>query len=302
MIKFSIVITTYNRLKDLKITLKSLENLIQRNDVELVICDDYSTDGTQVFLKNNYIKHTLILNKKSRGLIYNRNILNSIAKGNYIISLDDDAQFLSENILEEIEKCFLSNLKCGVQSLRIFWGKEKPSIIKSIEEFQVNKGFVGCGHVWRKSAWESIVDYPSWFIFYGEEDFASFQLFKKGWDILYNPNILVHHRVDIKSRKKEQDYRLRLRRSFRSGWYLYFLFYPLKEIPRRLSYTLWQQIKLKTFKGDFKATIGVFQAILDVIYNFPKLLKNANRLTVNEFKEYQKLPETKLYWKPEKKS
>ena len=34
---------------------------------------------------------------------------------------------------------------------------------------------------------------------------------------------------------------------------MYFLFYPIKVIPRRLSYTLWQQIKKKTFKGDIKA-------------------------------------------------
>ena len=83
---------------------------------------------------------------------------------------------------------------------------------------------------------------------------------------------------------------------------MYFLFYPIKEIPRRLAYTLWQQIKNKTLKGDFKATVAIFQAVLDVGYNFPKLVKKANRLTVQEFKEYQQLPDTKLYWKPEKKS
>jgi glycosyltransferase involved in cell wall biosynthesis len=300
MIKFSIVITTYNRLKDLKITLTSLGRLIERKDVELVICDDYSTDGTQFFLKNHYDTHTLIFNKKSQGLIYNRNVLNNIAKGDYIISLDDDAQFLSENVLEQIEKCFLSNLKCGAQNLRIYWDIESPSSIISIENIELNKGFVGCGHVWRKLAWDSIVEYPSWFVFYGEEDFSAFQLLKKGWDIIYNPKVLVHHRVDIKSRKKQKDYRLRLRRSFRSGWYLYFLFYPIKEIPRRLVYTFWQQIKNKTLKGDFKATIAIFQAIFDVVYNFPRLMKNSNRLTSQEFLKYQQLPDTKLYWNPKK--
>ncbi|MGY5354053.1 glycosyltransferase family 2 protein [Wenyingzhuangia sp. IMCC45467] len=299
-IKFSIVITTKNRLKDLIYTLKTLEVYTQRNDVEMIICDDASTDGTQEFLKNNCLEYTLIFNKKSKGLIANRNTLNNLAKGEYIISLDDDANFLSENVLEEIEKCFIDYPKCGVQNLRIFWSKKTPENKISTEKYQLNKGFVGCGHVWRKIAWDEIPNYPEWFVFYGEEDFAAFQLFKQGWNILYNPKVLVHHRVDIKLRKKQKDYRLRLRRSLRSGWYLYLLFYPTNEIPKRFIYTFWQQIKKKTFKGDVKATIAVFQAILDVIYNFPRIIKNANRLTTQEFKEYQQLPDTKLYWKPNK--
>ncbi|MDO3695124.1 glycosyltransferase [Wenyingzhuangia sp. chi5] len=298
--KFSIVITTRNRLKDLKITLKSLGKILVRNDIELLICDDASIDGTQEFLKEKYSEHHLILNKKSKGLIANRNTLNNLAKGEYIISLDDDAHFLTENVVEEIEKCFVENPTCAVQSLRIFWGIETPNVLVEKDTSQICKGFVGCGHVWRKKAWDEIPNYPQWFVFYGEEDFASFQLLKEGWEVIYNPKVLVHHRVDIKSRKKQKDYRLRLRRSLRSGWYLYLLFYPIKEIPRRFLYTLWIQVKKKTFKGDVKATLAIIQALLDIFYNIPKLSKNSNRLTKKEFKLYQELPDTKLYWDPNK--
>ena len=105
-IKFSIVITTKNRLKDLQITLASLEIHVHRNDVELLICDDASTDGTHEFLKENFENTDLILNQKSKGLIANRNLLNNKAQGDYMISLDDDAQFVSDNFLEEIELFF----------------------------------------------------------------------------------------------------------------------------------------------------------------------------------------------------
>ena len=60
-----------------------------------------------------------------------------------------------------------------------------------------------------------------------------------------------------------------MRRSLRSGWYLYGLFFPLREIPRRFLYTLWVQLKKKTFKGDVKATIGIFQALIDVLLHIP---------------------------------
>ena len=184
-------------------------------------------------------------------------------------------------------------------SFRIFWGIDKPSNNISKDIPSKVKFFIGCGHAWRKKHWKKTPDYPSWFVFYGEENFASYQLFKNNLEVHYNPNILVHHRVHVKSRKLNKDYITRLRRSFRSGWYLYFLFYPIKEIPRRLVYTLWIQIKNKTFKGDFKATIAVFLAMFDVLINFIRLFKNSNRLTNKEFKEYQQLPNTVLYWKPE---
>jgi hypothetical protein len=44
---------------------------------------------------------------------------------------------------------------------------------------KVLQSFVGCGHVWRMDAWRTIENYPEWFYFYGEEDFASYLLFKK---------------------------------------------------------------------------------------------------------------------------
>ena len=168
---------------------------------------------------------------------------------------------------------------------------------ESNEAIHRMKSFVGCGHVWRMSAWNEIPNYPSWFKFYGEEDYASFNLFKRNWEIHYFPEILVHHRVDIKKRKEHSDYISRTRMSLRSAWYLYFMFYPISEIPRRFIYSIWMQIKLKLFKGDFKAFYGLLLGLMDLLINSGRVLINADRLSKAEFQEYQKLPETKLYWK-----
>jgi len=295
---FSILITTKNRLKDLEYTLGKISYLIEKQNVECIICDDGSTDGTSNFIIKNYPFIQLIQNKKSKGLIYSRNKLLNLTTAKYAISLDDDAHFISKNPLGTIENYFNKNMNCGVISCRIFWSKDKPILTSTNDKPERVKGFIGCGHVWNMIAWKSIPNYPAWFIFYGEEDFAAFQLFKKEWEIHYVPEILVHHRVDIKSRKKEKDYRLRLRRSLRSGWYLYFLFYPWKQIPKRFLYTLWMQFKLKVFKGDFKALLAIVQALFDVLFNIPRLIKNSNRLSEEEFKTYSKLPDTKLYWTP----
>jgi len=299
--KYSILITTKNRLPDLVHTLQRIQHLIEREDVECVICDDGSIDGTSDYLNKNFSNIQLIQNEISKGLIYSRNRLLNLITTEYAISLDDDAHFITEHPLESIVAYFNENPKVGILGFRVFWSKENPESTFSNELPHRMKSFVGCGHVWNMKAWRTIPNYPEWFVFYGEEDFASYQLFKKKWEIHYLPQVLVHHRVDIKARKSNSDYCTRLRRSLRSGWYLYFLFVPLRFIPRRMTYSIWMQLKLKVFKGDWKAFYAIFLALFDLIKGIPKIIKNKNRLTLKEYEDYNLLAATQLYWQPEKK-
>jgi len=298
MKQFSILITTKNRLEDLKITLQKINYLIEDEHVETIICDDGSNDDTYNFIQANYPRIQLIQNKKSKGLIFSRNRLLNMTTAKYAISLDDDAHFLTKNPLNIIENHFKNNPKCGVIACRIYWDKKEIEYIKTDENVERVKGFVGCGHIWNMKVWKSISNYPDWFIFYGEEEYAAFELFKNNWEVHYVPQLFVQHRVNIKLRKKNKDYRLRLRRSLRSGWYLYFLFYPFKEIPKRFLYSLWAQLKLKVFKGNFKALVGILQALFDMLINLPRIIKNSNRLSSIEYKEFQEITDTKIYWMP----
>jgi len=276
-----------------------IHHLLERDDVECIIFDDGSIDGTFKFFRENYPKLILHRNEVSKGYLFCRNKMLNETKADYAISLDDDAHFETENPLEFIKTHFEQNATCGLLALRIFWGLNQPEQSNSAEIPERVKGFVGCGHVWNMRAWNSVPNYPEWFVLYGEEDFASYELFKKNWEIHYFPAVLVYHRVDIKARKNNIDYTTRLRRSLRSGWYLFFMFYPISKIPRKMAYSIWMQFKLKVFKGDFKAMRAIMLALLDLLSNIPRIFKNSNRLTMKEYEEYQKLTETKLYWYPE---
>ena len=297
---FSILITTKNRLIDLAYTLDSIKYLLDRNDVKCVVFDDGSADGTSEYVRQNFPNIQLHSNAVSKGYIFCRNKMLNETKADYAISLDDDAHFLTDTPLEPIQNYFEDHPKCGLIALRIFWGLQEPFSKFSNEKPERVQGFVGCAHVWRMQAWRALPNYPEWFVFYGEENFASFQLFKKRWDIHYLPEVLVHHRVDIKARKQHKDYIERQRRSLRAGWYLFFMFYPYREIPRKMVYSLWIQFKYKVFQGDFKALLAIVLALLDLVWNTPTIIKKSNRLTQNDYEEYNQLPETKLYWQPEK--
>lgn len=296
---FSILITTKNRLTDLAFTLDSIKYLLDRNDVTCVVFDDGSTDGTYEYVKQHFPSIQLHSNAVSKGYIFCRNTMLNETKATYAISLDDDAHFLTENPLESIRNYFEEHLNCGLLALRIFWGLDEPISTWTTEKSQRVQGFVGCAHVWRMAAWREISNYPEWFVFYGEENFASYQLFKNHLEVHYLPEVLVHHRVNLQLRKGQADYSVRLRRSLRSGWYLFFLFYPIRLIPRKMGYSLWMQFKNKVFRGDFKALRAIGLALFDLVWNSPRIVKNSNRLTSQEYDVYHQLPETKLYWQPE---
>ena len=293
----TIIITTKNRINELKKTLHTLSSK-NYSGVKILICDDGSNDGTFKFLKEHYPNIRLIRNQKNKGLIYSRNRLMNLIDTQYAISLDDDANFLIEPDFESIVQYFQKNEKCAILTFRLYWGISLPHEFNTEQKAHRVKSYAGCAHVLRTSAWHQIPDYPEWFKFYGEEDFAALHLFKKGLEVHYYPDILVHHRVIIKSRKKNKDYIQRTRRSLRSGWYLYLMFYPIKEIPKRMIYSIWMQIKLKLFKGDLRAFLGLIMAICDLIFNLPRVLKNSDRLTSHEFHKYMQLEDAKLYWSP----
>jgi glycosyltransferase involved in cell wall biosynthesis len=297
--KFSVIITTKNRLKELKVTLKKCDFLLSRPDVEFIVCDDGSNDGTYDFLIENYPSIQLLRNERSKGLIFSRNLLISKSKSDYIISIDDDLHFLSESPLELIAEFFEQNPKCAVISFAVFWGINAPNITGHTSDSGYRtKSYLGGAHAMRKKSWNSIPEYPHWFVFYGEEDFASFHFFKKGWTINYLPQIIAHHRVDIKKRKKNKDYLQRTRRALRSGWYLYFIFVPLKLVPKKIFYSIYIQVRLKALKGDWRLLIALALAFFDLFVNLFNIINCANRYSSKEYIAYKELNETKLYWHP----
>jgi len=298
-IRYSVLITTKDRYDELLYTLEKSSNLIAREDTEWIICDDGSEDTRVIEYLKKRSDITHFRNENSIGLIESRNKLLSMAKGDIAISIDDDAHFISENPFEEIDSFFQLNKGCAVTAFRIFWGKEELTKTKTNSVPKRVSGFVGCGHAWRMSDWHKTEGYPGWFVFYGEEDYAAYRLFKLKKEIWYLPSVLVQHRVDVKERKELKDYQLRLRRALRAGWYLMFLFFPLRIIPRRIGYSIITQIKKRTFKGDLKGTLAILLGGFDLLIHIPKLLKESNRLSIEEFDLFEQLPKPVIYWEPE---
>jgi glycosyltransferase involved in cell wall biosynthesis len=107
--KFTIVITTYNRLSLLRRSVTSA--LAQSLPCEVVVADDCSSDGTEAYISN--LKEQLCAKGDDR-LVYHRNLHNmghaatinagvKVATGDWIKPVDDD-DYLANNCIEQITK------------------------------------------------------------------------------------------------------------------------------------------------------------------------------------------------------
>lgn len=101
------MLPVYNKLECLK---KYLSTIINQNiiDYEVIIVDDFSTDGSYEYLKEiektcNKLK--VYRNEKNMGIGYTRNKLISYSSGKYLIFVDPD-DYIEENLLKELDKYY----------------------------------------------------------------------------------------------------------------------------------------------------------------------------------------------------
>ena len=101
----SIYIPTHNRCELLKRAIDSVLKQTYKN-IEILVCDDGSTDGTEDFVKTLCVEHKNIIYLKNRtpmGACAARNLGIKAANGEYITGLDDDDFFAPERI-----SCFVA--------------------------------------------------------------------------------------------------------------------------------------------------------------------------------------------------
>ena len=95
----SVVIATRNRKDDLRRALRSA--VTQDIPCEILVLDDASTDGTPAMVRDEFPTVRLIAAPRSFGYIVERNRGAQLAKGEFIVSIDDDAEFSTPAVLRQ---------------------------------------------------------------------------------------------------------------------------------------------------------------------------------------------------------
>tara|TARA_B100000767_G_C19736633_1_gene524232 strand:+ start:620 stop:1456 length:837 start_codon:yes stop_codon:yes gene_type:complete len=108
----SVIITTKNRISKIERAINSVFNQSYKN-IELIVVDDASSDGTPILIKSKYPNITLHENQKSVGGSASRNIGIKLCKGPFVAFLDDDDYFRLDKLSVQLE-LFLKNKQASL--------------------------------------------------------------------------------------------------------------------------------------------------------------------------------------------
>lgn len=100
MVKVSIIVPVYNTEKYLSKCIDSLINQTEK-DIEILILNDGSTDGSESIIKSYDDKRITYIKKENTGIGSTRNLGIKKAKGEYLMFIDSD-DYIKNNCVEEL--------------------------------------------------------------------------------------------------------------------------------------------------------------------------------------------------------
>lgn len=211
--RLSIAIITKNRKYELCRAINScIECKIE--DMEFIIVDNNSSDGTQEYITNNVASKEIFLtyfySDSNLGVAGGRNKAMELAKGEYVFFLDDDAFIDSSDLLNTICDYLDKNVLVGAIALRIYDEFTQgfllgPLISGATGEASKTLQFLGGAHVLRKSVFGQDILYPSKLGYGSEELYASLRIWNRGYSIHYLSNVLIRHIPSLSNRLEERE-------------------------------------------------------------------------------------------------
>ena len=224
-IKVSYIIITWNGQSFLRGLLESMARQLQREDVEVVLVDNHSTDGTLDFLSQAYPSLKPICMEENKGVAYARNIALQQAKGQYLFIVDNDI-CITDEAVEGMEQYMDSHPEAGICGCRLLSADGKtqesckpypgvqaklrgilnpsaPAVyqqqMSGIEPFEPVY-LIGACQMIRREVYETIgiLDEA---IFYGPEDCDyCLRAREHGWKVVYLPELSMVHYCQRRTR------------------------------------------------------------------------------------------------------
>ena len=197
--KVSFVILNYNREKELLITIgKTLELMAGKSNYEIIVVDNASTDNSVVSVSNTYPEVRLISRSKNIGIAgWNDGF--ELAKGEYLVVLDDDSNIVSG--LDEALAVLDADPKIGILALNVTGGAFPTDYLVHMED---NIDFIGCGAIIRKALYEQIGGFAEWLFIYTHEWEYAIRCLDAGYSIRYFAHCYVDHRTSVINRSSKR--------------------------------------------------------------------------------------------------
>ena len=203
----SYLIITRNRADDLSETLRNVDR--QRwPRKEIVVVDNCSEDGTEEVVTRFSGKCesdcVYFRADENLGVSGGRNEAYRLARGDILVTIDDDAVFTGDDATEVICETFRARREVGILAFRIVdyhtgalirdqFPTRRKSRNPNVEFF--TGWFIGAGHAVRKEVFDRAGPYNDFWPYGSEELDVSYRTLDLGYRILFTPAVEVRHKV-----------------------------------------------------------------------------------------------------------
>ena len=229
----SVVIASRDRTFELARTLSDLASQDYR-PLELVVVDDASEQSLEPTVTAQWHDAVFKRRETSMGQSHCRSYAFGIAKGKYVLQLDDDASLTRAGDLATAVRVMEEHPELGVIALYSYNGLELPPDFQAPSETRYALSFLGAGALFRRAALAEVGGYLSFFHSHWEEEELSIRMLKGGWAILALPTVVIHHRLSGINRRAAQTWK----RGLRNQLWAMVIHMPLRRLPLELGWKL----------------------------------------------------------------
>lgn len=265
-------ILSFNRKDELRNTLTKVYEQDYKN-IEVIVVDNASSDGSPEMVINEFPTVILIRMQKNIGIAgWNEGF--KIAKGEYVLVLDDDSYPIDGTLKTGIKKMIESE-KIGAVSFNVY-----NSIYERSEtsDFLENPYFFnGCGALIRKSIFKVTGYYSDLiFLYYNELEFCS-RIYNRDFKVVYLKNASCIHQQSMSSRGKmsreENPFRSEYRFYYYFVSYSIFILLRINYLPGILFFFKWVVNRLIiTIKMNYWKSL--LRGFCHLMFILPTVLKN----------------------------
>jgi len=191
--KVTVVITTRNRKDSLRTALQSV--LTQTAKPEVLVIDDASTDGTAEMVRGEFPTVRLDQSPQALGLIVQRNRGASLANGDIIFSIDDDAAFSTPHVIEQTLAEFEHDRVGAVAIPFINVNKENQLLQRAPGDqgIFVVHSYIGTAHALRRDLFLRLGGYREYLFHQGEEQDYCVRMLQAGYVVRLGRADPIHH-------------------------------------------------------------------------------------------------------------
>tara|TARA_B110000495_G_scaffold138225_1_gene121263 strand:- start:406 stop:1398 length:993 start_codon:yes stop_codon:yes gene_type:complete len=310
----SIIIVNYDGKKLLEKCLESLFKVDYKN-IEVILVDNNSTDGTIEYVTKNHPSIILIKLDTNKGFAEPNNIGSKIAKGDYLLFLNNDT-IVTSNFISEMIKVIENDKKIGIcQSLLL---KPDESIDSSgdfidglgvvynskteIDEIREISSARGASMLIRKKIFYELGGFDKKFFVSFEDVDLGWRTWILGYSVVVVPKSIVHHigsqtinkfnsKIAFHGFKNQISMKLT---NFESSLVLqkilsFFIIYGLREL------RIWFDYKIKGYTNftatDYESTTAQKPSFKIIAQSIFWILQNLSYL----YRKHKKVNSTRVY-------